>query len=480
MHKVFSTAYIKMWWRKGVIFMFKSIESIHFIGIGGISMSGIAKLLLRQRYRISGSDLEDSHLLAELRERGARIYIGHSAANVGNPDLVVVSSAIPENNPELDYAVFKGIPVIKRAEMIAMIMEDKKGIAISGTHGKTTTTSIVATMLKEGGFDPTVLVGGELGTINGNAFLGDGDFMVTEADESDGSFLYYKPQVVVVTNIEMDHQDYYDSKNKLLNTFEDFMKNIPEDGELIACADDDNVYRIINEDDQQALTYGIKRGVLRAVSLQLLPFGSIFKLMFNDCIMGEINLQVPGRHNILNALAATAVGLYAGMEFSSIKAGIEKYTGVRRRFEKKGLIDKVLVVDDYAHHPTEIEATLKAAKNTGYERVIAVFQPHRYTRTKHLMKEFSESFELVDHLIVTDIYSAGEKEIPGVDARELAKLAAQNLDLKVEFIASLEDIAVYLEKVIRPKDLVLTIGAGDVYRVGEMFIDRMKKQREMA
>ncbi len=455
-------------------------EHIHFVGIGGISMSGIAEILLRQGHQVSGSDLEDSHLLEGLRRSGAMIYLGHQQGNVAGADLVVRSSAIPLDNPELIAAEEQGIPIIKRAQMIARLMEGKQGIAISGTHGKTTTTSMVSTILTAGRLDPVILIGGELNTIGGNAHLGRGNFFVTEADESDGSFLYFNPQVVVVTNIEMDHHDFYQSNQQLISAFQGFLNNLPEDGKAIVYAEDQLLFSLIDPDDPRYFTYGIEQGILRAIDIKLLPFGSFFTLVYKETVLGEINLQIPGKHNILNALAAIAVAMTTGLEFGQIKKGIEQYTGVNRRFEKKGLIGDILVVDDYAHHPTEIKETLKAALNTGYERIIAVFQPHRYSRTKFLLREFAQSFDQVDHLIITDIYGAGEKPIPGVSSEELARLIAKNKGNRVDFIAHLEDIVNYLPEIIKSRDLIITIGAGDVYRAGELLLERMKKQKEMA
>lgn len=453
---------------------------VHFIGIGGISMSGIAEILLEKGNTVSGSDLSNSHLLDILREKGAEIFIGHDANNVKDADLVVISNAIPEINPELIFARENNIAVYKRAEMLAELMKDQKGIAISGTHGKTTTTSMAATILMEGNQDPTILVGGELDSIGGNYYFGKGKYLLTEADESDGSFLYYQPEVVVVTNVEMDHQDFYDTKEKLLTTFRKFLQKIPEEGKAIVCAEDETLMSLVNVYDEKVVTYGIEKGDIQAKDCKLYSFGSIFKLFVNGKEITEVNLQIPGKHNVLNSLAAIAVAIHTGINYQQIKSGIEKYAGVHRRFEKKGLLGDILIVDDYAHHPTEIEATIKVAKNTGYERVIAIFQPHRYSRTKHLMNNFDKSFEFVDHLIITDIYSAGEKEIPGVNAEELAKSIAKGNTFPVDYIANIYDVVKYLTKIVRSKDLVITIGAGDVYRVGELFIDMVRKSKEMA
>jgi len=457
-----------------------SFNKVHFIGIGGISMSGIAEILLEKGNTVSGSDLSNSHLLDILREKGAEIFIGHDANNVKDADLVVISNAIPEINPELIFARENNIAVYKRAEMLAELMKDQKGIAISGTHGKTTTTSMAATILMEGNQDPTILVGGELDSIGGNYYLGKGEYLLTEADESDGSFLYYQPEVVVVTNVEMDHQDFYDTEEKLLTTFKKFLQKIPKDGKSIVCAEDETLMSLVNVNDKKVVTYGINKGDIQAKDCELYPFGSIYKLFVNEKEICEINLQIPGRHNVLNSLAAIAVAIHSGMSYEQIKSGIDKYAGVHRRFEKKGLLGDILIVDDYAHHPTEIEATMKVAKNTGYERVIAIFQPHRYSRTKHLMKNFDRSFEFVDHLIITDIYSAGEEKIPGVNAEDLSKSIAKSNSFPVDYIADLDDVVKYLTKIVRSKDLVITIGAGDVYRVGELFIDKVRKSKEMA
>ncbi|MFW6035128.1 MAG: UDP-N-acetylmuramate--L-alanine ligase [Halothermotrichaceae bacterium] len=457
-----------------------NIDRLHFIGIGGISMSGIAKILIKQGYKVSGSDLKDSNLLDELRDMGALIHIGHSAEYAAGADMVVISSAIPETNPEYRYAKEDNIPILKRAEMIAKLMESQRSIAIAGTHGKTTTTSMTATILKECKVDPTVLVGGELNTIGGNAYLGDGDYLLTEADESDGSLLYFNPVIAVVTNIEMDHQDYYQTDSKLFNTFKTFLENLSDEGKAVVCKEDKTLMEIAAEVEAELITYGISTGDLQAVNPKLLPFGSYYDLVYKGKNVGEVNLQIPGRHNILNSLAAVAVAISVGVSIKEAVEGIKKYTGVHRRFEKKGLFENIMIIDDYAHHPTEIKATLKAAGNTGFDRIIAVFQPHRYTRTKFLMDEFVDSFEDIDHLIITEIYSAGEAPIPGVNAKDLALKVGRNNDFKVEYIAGLNDIVKYLEGIVKPKDLILTIGAGNVFEVGEKLLKNMKKNKEMA
>jgi len=340
---------------------------------------------------------------------------------------------------------------------------------------------MAASVLLEGGVDPTILVGGELDIISGNSYLGRGKYLLTEADESDGSFLYYKPEIIVITNVEMDHHDYYNTEEKLLDTFKKFLEGLPEQGKAIVCAEDDKLMNLVDETDERVLTYGIEKGNIQALDYKLFPFGSIYTLAVNGQEMVKINLKIPGKHNLLNSLAAAAVGLQVGMSSQEVKEGLEKYYGVHRRFEKKGLLGDILIVDDYAHHPTEIEETLKVAKNTGYERVIAVFQPHRYSRTQHLLNEFKNCFKEVDYLIITDIYSAGEQAIPGVNSEVMARNIAKENMFPVDYIAEKDDVALYLEKIARNRDLIITLGAGDVYKIGEIFVTNMKKKaKEMA
>lgn len=461
-------------------------EYIHFIGIGGISMSGIAMAVLDKGYQVSGSDLKGSEQIELLRKRGARVNIGHGPGNITagrKPDLVVISNAIPDSNSELKKAVELDIPIYKRAEMIAQLMLEKKGIAISGTHGKTTTTGLVSAVLKEGEFDPTVMIGGDLPSIGGNIQMGDGDYFVTEADESDGSLLYFDPYISIVTNIELDHINFYDSREKLLKTFKKFIKKPLPAGKSVVCAEDNTIREIIDLDDPNIISYGFYHGDIRASNINMLPFGSFFDIEYNGNKLGEINLQIPGRYNILNTLAAVAVGMYSGMSFTDIKSGVEKFNGVNRRFEKKGLIGDILIIDDYAHHPTEIKETLKAAANTGYERVIAIFQPHRYTRTRYLFDDFSRAFPSVDHLIITDIYSADEKTIKKDDkvlAEKLAAKCAKIYNFNVDYIKEIADIAPYLANIVKSRDLIITIGAGDVYKIGESLVEIMKQKCEMA
>ncbi|MFW5995704.1 MAG: UDP-N-acetylmuramate--L-alanine ligase [Halanaerobiaceae bacterium] len=449
-------------------------EHIHFVGIGGISMSGIAELLVSRGYRVSGSDLRESSHTSRLEKLGCEISIGHQEKNVRGADKLVISSAIPEDNVELQCARKKDIPVLARAEILAKLMEGSQGIAVSGTHGKTTTTSMISYVIVEAGLDPTVLLGGELASLGGNVRPGEGEYFITEADESDGSLLYFQPHIGVVTNLEMEHMDYYDTRQKLHDTFTRFLDRIPDNGRAILWAEDEALTSLIREKDDRFLTYGFNRGDIRAENIELLPFGSYYTLTYGGRELGRINLNVPGKYNILNSLAAVAVSLYVGLSFTRIKEYLNSFSGAGRRFEKKALIDGVLIVDDYAHHPTEIRETLKAAKNTGYERIIAVFQPHRYTRTKHFFREFSYSFSDADYLILTSIYSADEKKIPEVRAEDMVPLLEKNSEVEVEYIADFPAVVDHLEKIVSPRDMVITIGAGNIYKVAEELVNRLR------
>jgi len=456
-------------------------KHIHLIGIGGISMSGIAKLLLLRDYKVSGSDIKDSNTIKNLKKLGAKIEVGHNSNNIkkwGIPDFVVNSSAIDDNNSELKMANKLGIKILKRAEMLSKLMEDKKTIAVSGTHGKTTTTGLIATMMQNSEkYDPTTMIGGNLPSIQGNIKSGTDNYFVTEADESDGSLLYFDPYISVVTNIELEHLDFYTNKKKLQNTFKNFINKTAASGKSIVCAEDKIIRELIDLDNDKIISYGFENGKIRANNINYLPFGSLFDVEFNNKKIGEINLQIPGKYNILNSLAAIAVGLYLGLSFTEIKKGIEKFSGVKRRFEKKALIKDVLIIDDYAHHPTEIKETLKAAVNTGFNRVIAIFQPHRYSRTKYLFKEFCNSFSDADRLIITDVYSADEKIKDEEDkylAKNMAEECSKIYDFKVEYIKNLSKIPDYLNSIIESRDIVITIGAGDIYKSGEKLIKIMK------
>lgn len=446
-------------------------RKIHFIGVGGISMSGIASIYLDLGYEVSGSDLRDSPLLRELERKGAKIFIGHDRDNLDNPDEVVVTTAIPSNNVELIKAHELGIPIFKRAQMIARLMDYKKGIAIAGTHGKTTTTSMISTLLENAGFDSTVLIGGELNDIGGNAKLGNGEYLVTEADESDGSFLFFEPHIAVVTNIEPDHMDFYGTEEKLKETFKKFLAKIPSDGAKIVCWDDPVIRDLINPDDENLFTYGMRDDCLLQIKeVNFMSKHTVVKIKYNSENSLEFNLQVPGMHNVYNSLAAICVGIYLGIPFEKIAGYISSFAGVQRRFENKGYINGILVIDDYGHHPTEIKATLKAARQRSEGRIICVFQPHRYSRTLNLLSEFSRSFSEADIIILTGIYSAGEKPIAGINGEKLAVLTENHEKRPIKYFPTLDGIAEHLTSLLQPGDLVLTMGAGDIYKVGEELV----------
>ncbi|MCK8823672.1 UDP-N-acetylmuramate--L-alanine ligase [Fuchsiella alkaliacetigena] len=446
-------------------------KSIHLIGIGGIGMSGIANLLVELEYEVSGSDLKDSNILANLRCKGAEISIGHQSQNVLGAELVVVSSAIPEDNPELKMAKEQEIPILKRAEMVARLMKDWKGIAISGTHGKTTTTSMITTILEKNNLDPTSLIGGKLGLIGGNSKLGSGDYFITEADESDGSLLFMEPEIGIVTNIEDDHLDHYGSRKKIEETFVEFLNKLPAQGVGIVCIDDPGVLSIIDQIESNLITYGLESEAdLTAQQIELNNLSSQAVIYWQGQRLGQLKLRVPGKYNLLNALAAIAQGLHIGLDFEEIATALYSFTGVGRRFEKKGEYRGATVVDDYAHHPTELQATLTAAKNADFKRVIAVFQPHRYSRTELLLEDFSKSFAQADEVIITDIYAAGEEPIPGLNSKQIVDLINKSFFRKATFISELEGVYDYLQEVVEADDLVLTLGAGDVWKVGERLV----------
>ena len=404
---------------------------IHFVGVGGIGMSGIAELLANLGYTVSGSDAKRSSVTDRLERLGVRVHIGHQAANVGAADVVVVSSAIARGNPETEEATSRQIPVIPRAEMLAELMRLRYGIAIAGSHGKTTTTSMVALVLERAGLDPTAVIGGRLSAFGSNARLGAGDYVVAEADESDRSFLKLSPAIAVITNIDREHMDSYGSWDDLRQAFVDFANKVPFYGAVIACADDEPVRGILTRVTRRLTTYGLTASDVRASAavsardMALEAFGSRARIRYStpetDVELGNLRLQVPGQHNLLNALAAVAVGLEVGVPFASIAAALEQFQGAERRFQRLGEEHGVMVVDDYGHHPTEIAAVVAAARAGIDRRIVVVFQPHRYTRTEQLMREFGAALGAADEIVLTDIYPAGEAPIPGVTLEALAK-----------------------------------------------------------
>ncbi|MBN2397502.1 MAG: UDP-N-acetylmuramate--L-alanine ligase [Deltaproteobacteria bacterium] len=457
--------------------MYRRVKKIHFVGIGGIGMSGIAEVLLNLGYTISGSDLEKSDITARLESLGARVFYGHRSSNLTDADVVVKSTAIREDNPEVVEAHTRNIPVIPRAEMLAELLKLKYSIAVSGCHGKTTTTSMVSTVLAHGGLDPTMVIGGRLDSIGSNARLGEGEFIVAEADESDGSFLQLNPYIAVITNIDREHLDYYPGIGEIKDAFLRFANSVPFYGAVVLCGDCDNVRDILPRVKRKAVTYGVyTEADFRAADISFSGLTSRFSVSHREKPLGEIELQVPGLFNVYNATAAVAVGVELGMEFSAIREGIQTYRGVHRRLEIKGEVGGITVVDDYGHHPTEIKAVLAAARNVWQGRIIVVFQPHRYTRTKALFDDFLDSFDDAAKLILTDIYAASEKEIQGVHSINLSRAIQEHGHGDVTYLSGFGEIADHLCAVGRPGDVILTLGAGNVWKVGEDLLERLKGQ----
>ncbi|HET7318780.1 MAG TPA: UDP-N-acetylmuramate--L-alanine ligase [Nitrospirota bacterium] len=455
--------------------MYKKIKHIHFVGIGGIGMSGIAEVLLNLGYRVSGSDMKESDTTERLRRLGGEIAIGHRAENVTTPHVVVISSAVKNDNVEVVAAREKQVPVIPRAEMLAELMRLKYGVAIAGAHGKTTTTSMVATVLAAGGIDPTVVIGGKLNSLGTNAKLGQGEFLVAEADESDGSFLKLSPTVAVVTTIDAEHLDYYRDIDEIKEAFLTFINKVPFYGVSILCLDQPHIQALIPKVEKRYQTYGMStQADYQARDLSLRALGSTFRVMYHAEDLGHFELSVPGVHNICNGLAAIAVARELDIDLEVIRKALRAFSGVQRRFQIKGEAGGIIVVDDYGHHPTEVRATLAAAARGLERRVVVVFQPHRYTRTQHLLKEFFTAFNQADKLIIMDIYAAGEKPIPGISGQALYEGIKKFGHKDVTFIPEREKIVEHLLGVLRRGDLMITLGAGDVWKIGEEVVKRLE------
>jgi UDP-N-acetylmuramate--alanine ligase len=461
--------------------VFKKIRQIHFVGIGGIGMSGIAEVLHNLGYIVSGSDTRESDTTRRLASLGLSVTIGHRAENVGAADVVVRSSAVGHDNAEVAAARERLIPVIQRAEMLAELMRMKYGVAVAGTHGKTTTTSLVATVLARGGLDPTMVIGGRLNALGTNAKLGRGDFLVAEADESDGSFLKLSPTIAVVTTIDAEHLDYYRDLAHIQETFIQFINKVPFYGLAVLCLDQENIQAILPQIEKRYVTYGLRsQADLLARDIRFAGMTSACEVVWKGASLGQLALRVPGLHNVYNALAAVAVGLDLDLPFAVIRDALAEFTGVDRRFQIRGEAQGITVVDDYAHHPAELRATLDAAKSGFGRRVVAVFQPHRYTRTCALLAEFSTAFYQADRLFVTEIYPAGESPIPGVSGRQVAEGAAGHGHKHAAFVADKGELAAAVVSGLQPGDLVLTLGAGDIWRVGEEILERLRKVERRA
>jgi UDP-N-acetylmuramate--alanine ligase len=457
--------------------MFAKIQRIHFVGIGGIGMSGIAEVLLTLGYKVSGSDLKLTPITDRLGELGAPIFQGHSAANIAGAEVVVTSTAIPADNPEVAEAQRLHVPVIRRAEMLAELMRLKYGIAVAGMHGKTTTTSMIAAVLAAGGLDPTVVVGGRVDAMGSNARLGKSQYLVAEADESDRSFLMLSPIIAVITNLDREHMDCYRSVKDIKRCFVDFMERVPFYGTVVLCNDDRMLRSLVPQLRRRMVTYGVRKDS----DFRIFPgpqtpgeptssWQSSFRVRYRGQDLGDFRLQVPGAHNVLNATAAVAVGIGLDVAIPHIQEALDGFRGVDRRFELKGTSDGVAVVDDYGHHPTEIHATLSAARACGYKRVHVIFQPHRYSRTQHLMDDFATSFAHADSVLVLDVYPASEQPIPGATGEALAERVRQLGGKDAQYVGSFAEAVQLAAEVARPGDLILTLGAGNVSQLGPQIL----------
>lgn len=455
----------------------KKTKHIHFVGIGGIGMSGIAEVLLNLGYRVSGSDLRESKITRRLETMGGVIYLGHESERIAGADVVVTSTAIKDNNPEVLAAHEQHIPVIPRAEMLAELMRLKKfGIAIAGSHGKTSTTSMVGCLLAHAGLDPTVVIGGTVNAFGTNAKLGQGEFLVAEADESDGSFLRLSPVVEVITNIDLEHLDYYNDIEEIKETFLQFISKIPFYGAAIICIDDPNIAEILQHIDKRVITYGMTaQAEVHGRELVTDGLNSSFDVYRVDELLGRVTITQPGLHNVYNSLAAICVGLELDIPFPVISEALASFSGVHRRVEVKGERQGITVVDDYGHHPTEVKATLAALRNAWPQRrLVVLFQPHRYSRTQGLFKEFCTAFHEADLLVMTDIYAASEEPIEGISGESLLQATAQHGQRQTRFVAKVRDLAGEVIPLLKKGDVVLTLGAGNIFLAGEDILEKLE------
>jgi len=454
-----------------------SDKHYHLIGIGGIGMSGIAQLLLKRGMKVTGSDIKKNKILTELKTLGAEVFIGHNPANIKGADTVIYSSAIREDNPEIREAKRQGICLVRRAEALAGLMEEEMVITVAGSHGKTTTASLAAYLLLEAGFSPTIAVGGILRNIDTNAYLGDGNFFVAEADESDGSFLHYHPKYSIITNIDYEHLDYYKEFKNAVCAFGGFLNNTRDDGCAFICSDDTNLKDIIKGYKNKYLLFGLNEDAdIYPENIRINGLSSEFDCFYQNKLIDRFYLALGGEHNISNALSVIALGLELGIDLAVIKDTLASYKGARRRLEIKFSNKDYLLVDDYAHHPTEIRATLSALRSLKSARLVVIFQPHRYTRTKLLLDEFARSFDLADQVIITDIYAAGEDPIAGVNAGIICEKIKERLPDKQVYFLPRKEITKYILENIRPHDLAVTLGAGDIVRTCDELVEGLKRK----
>jgi UDP-N-acetylmuramate--alanine ligase len=456
--------------------MLQKRHRLHFVGIGGIGMSGIAEVLLNLGYAVTGSDLHESEVTERLRKLGAQVFIGHQEDNLAvDPSVVVISTAVKYSNPEVLEARRRHIPVIPRAEMLAELMRMKYGVAVAGSHGKTTTTSMIAAVLSTAGLDPTMVIGGRVHMLGTNAKMGQGDILVAEADESDGSFLLLSPTIAVVTNIDREHMDFYQTIEKLSESFLDFINKIPFYGLAVLCTDNGNVLALLPKVRKRFATYGLSSDAdFSAQDLQMKSAGVEFTALHHGKPLGPVRLHLPGRHSATNALAAVAVGYELEIPFSRVAEALGDFTGIHRRFEIKGEPQGITIIDDYGHHPVEIQATIEAIHDSWKRPLIVIFQPHRFSRTRDLFDDFLIAFEGADRLVLTEVYAAGENPIEGVTSEALYQAIKRKGHMEVEFIPDKGQIVKQLPGKLNPGDIVLTLGAGDIYKVGEALVEALK------
>ena len=458
--------------------MFGKVKKVHFVGIGGIGMSGIAELLINLGFEVTGSDMKTTNITENLQKHGAVIYEGHKPENVNDSDVLVYSSAVQVDNPELQRAKDKQIPIIRRAEMLSELLKLKQtSIAVGGTHGKTTTTSMMGAVLTEALLDPTLVVGGVVKNLDVNALLGQGDVIVAEADEFDKSFLQLTPTYAIITNIDTDHMDCYDSEEDLLNAFAQYANATPFYGAVVACVDEPLIKRILPDISRPVITYGFSGDAEFQAERRLYrEVRSTFVVKHQGKKLGEVEMMVPGAHNIKNALAVIALGTEMNIDFNTISNGLKQFSGVKRRFEIKGIFDDVMVVDDYAHHPTEVSATLRAIKNGWDRRLVAVFQPHLYSRTQDLYEDFARSFLISDVLLVTDVYPAREEPIAGVTGELITNMAKSMGHENVYWVEDKKRLVAAMKALVEPGDLVITMGAGDIWRICDKYAAMLEKE----
>ena len=449
-----------------------NMKKIHFVGIGGAGMSPLAKILIELGYDVSGSDTSTSDIIDNLAKLGAKIYDKQDGENVKGKDAIVVSSAIPFDNPEVLAAGSLKIPKLHRSDINAALVNEYKGIAVAGAHGKTTTTSMIGVALNAISIDPTVIVGGVMPDLHTNAILGKSKYLVSEADESDGSFLKLRPHIAVVTNVENDHMDHYGTMDNIRAAFKEFIENTDkETGVAVLCYDSPELYNIAKNIDRKIISYGIENEAdIMAKNITIEEYGLAFDVYEKQKLLQRIGINLHGKHNVLNALATISVAKVLGISIDKIAEGLKHFHGAKRRFETKGKKNNIWILDDYAHHPTEIASTLKAAKETSPKRLIAIFQPHRYSRTKLLKEEFGKAFISADELILTDVYSAGEEPIEGISGETVLEEVVKQTNQKVTYIKNENDIAAYVKNIMREGDMIFTMGAGDIYKVGEELV----------